>query len=88
LVPASNCAGTEGARVELRCGTAKSLTIARLPLICSTRQWLDRMDMVPFGWCVSTLHGVVFHFLHEVAAAGLAGRERSQRTDSALPFAA
>jgi hypothetical protein len=68
------------ARLELRCNTAQSRAIARLPPICSTRQWLTETGIVPFGKRVSTVHGVVFDFFAgELTDPGTEGRERCLR---------
>ena len=52
--------------------TARSL---RWPPICSTLQWPNRLDLVPFGNRASTVHGVVFAFLR-----GVRGGEGTQRS--------
>jgi hypothetical protein len=57
------------ARLELRCSTAEPPANARLPLIFSTQQWLDRMDKALTSSRVSTVHGVVLHFLQEGSRA-------------------
>jgi len=76
------------ARLELRCSTGESPIIARLPLIFSTRQWLDRTDNLPFGWRVSTVHGVVFSLFCGRGGPILARRRgRRPRIDSPLPLA-
>lgn len=62
-LPAMSLARTEG--LESRCSTADSPTVAPLPPIGSTRQWLTETDIVPFGQRVSTVHGVVFRSLRE-----------------------
>jgi hypothetical protein len=76
-------------RFELRRSTAESWAIARFAADLLDAAMAYRMDIVPFGSRVSTLHGVVFHFFARGAAQSRKEeRGRRPRIDSALSPAA
>jgi hypothetical protein len=53
------------ARLELRCSTAEAPAFARLPPICSTRQWLTERTLCRSANAFLLCMGLFFTFLQE-----------------------